>query len=137
MSHAIDLDAVRWRLGSPVEIVERISDLIRGYSFRFANENELQAGIFDALVANHLSPQRELVRGGDRYDLAIEVTESDLIVIETKIAGSAAALLRQLHRYACSGVVLGLIAVVSRQHLAPQVGELNGKPLRTVVLTCL
>jgi hypothetical protein len=103
---------------------EDIIGILRQFRFRYASENELQAGIAEALEGNDISFSREVrINEHDRLDFLI----GD-IALETKIDGSAAALLRQVHRYAQSETVQSIIVVTDKaRHRLPAV--LNGKPV--------
>lgn len=104
-------------------------DQIRGaldrYRFNFRNEAELQAGVALALEREGIAYLREhRLNAQDRPDFFC-----DGIVIECKIAGSWAALVRQLARYAEHADVLAIIVVSSCAAHGGLPAELNGKPI--------
>jgi hypothetical protein len=110
-----------------------ICRLIHSTKFSYSNEYDLQRGIEQILKAQGVDVQREVrlgTKGKDRLDFLV----SGGIAIEVKIAGSLAAITRQLFRYADQDRVSQLILVTTRtQHrVLPQI--INGKPLYIVSL---
>ena len=105
------------------EICERLSSA----RFNYNNEAELQAALAQHLAS--FQPRAEFrLNERDRIDFVIEG-----IGIEVKVDGSRAAVLRQLHRYAHSGLLDALILVTTRtRHVMPT--ELNKIPVVTVSL---
>lgn len=106
-----------------------VADVLARSRFRFACEDDLQAGIAAALTVAGITVEREVrLDGHSRIDLL-----TDRVGIEVKTAGRADAVLRQLRRYADSDRVDALILVTTRaRHRVP--GVLNGKPVAVVSL---
>lgn len=111
-----------------------IAVLLRGYSFNFESESELQAGIAAALAGAGLEAHAEvdLGNGVDRIDFLVGT-----VGIEVKTQGTLSALTRQLHRYALRPGIDELLVVTSRSRLANLPATLNGKPLVVVTLNLL
>lgn len=110
---------------SPVAKLHNLRDFIAHFRFNYANEADLQRGIEQALLGGDFSFEREL-RLDDlgRLDFFVDGE----LVIETKIGGSAADLMRQVSRYAQSGKVVGILVVTDRaSHRLPE--SFNGKPV--------
>lgn len=109
-----------------------LCNVIESRRFNFVHEAELQDGIEQAFTADGFAFTREHRLGGrDRIDFMFET-----IGLEVKVDGSPALVLKQLHRYAQSDEVAGLVLVTSRlRHQLPD--RLNDKPLRVVTLLAL
>lgn len=107
------------------EILIKLRDHFSEFRFFYANERALQDGLEIALRDLPYLTEREVVLPGlGRLDFLIE----GIVVIETKIGGSAAALMRQVARYAESDQVLAILVVTDRaSHRMPE--TFNGKPL--------
>lgn len=99
---------------------------LREVRFNFTCERELQEGIAKQLTAAGVSFRREhALTERDRIDFLC-----GSVGIEVKIKGSAADLIRQLHRYAERDEITAIILVTSRaQHRAATPRGLNGKPI--------
>lgn len=106
-----------------------VARILGGVRFRFANEEELQRGVGEALA--EWKPEREVVLGPkDRVDFLLWG-----VGIEIKIKGGISALTRQLHRYAQHDRIRSLVVVTSREQYRLQLpSQLNGKPLRVLSL---
>jgi hypothetical protein len=100
------------------------------FRFNYTSEAELQSGIQQALSASSYRVQREFrLEDLGRLDFLI----NDAIVIETKIGGSAAELMRQVSRYAQSQSVQAVLVITSRaSHVLPK--SFNGKPVMVLSL---
>lgn len=104
-------------------------DLVARHAFTFADERELQDGL--AIVLEPLGAVREVRLGPtDRIDFLLPVG----VGVEVKIDGSLPALTRQVHRYAQREEIAALIIVTSRRRLADLPDEMNGKPVRVVLV---
>jgi len=107
-----------------------IAETLRGYRFRYANEDDLQEAVREALERSGIAAVREArLDGRSRVDLL-----AGRVAIETKIAGSRADLIRQLSRYARSPLVDEIVVVTNRaRHL--QIPDLiEGKHVEVVAL---
>lgn len=107
---------------------DQLLETIRGYRFRFRDEQELQEGLWLALTQNGYAPDREVVLGSDsRIDFMVGT-----IGIEVKIDGSETALIRQVHRYMYFAEIQGLVVVTSLLRLTGLPETINDKPLHAV-----
>lgn len=98
--------------------------------FRFTSEAELQNGIGRALTDARLLFAREVTLSeGDRIDFLV-----GRCGVEVKILGSAAEILRQLHRYAQSERVDSLVLVTSLMRHRTMPAEMNAKPVTVLHL---
>lgn len=104
-----------------------VADLLRGYRFRFTDEDSLQALVLGALEREGLEATREVrLDQRNRVDVLVGA-----IVVEVKVAGMAADVARQLARYARFEQVKGIVLVTSRaRHVFPH--EIEGKPVEVV-----
>jgi hypothetical protein len=103
--------------------------LLRTFRFRFGCEDDLQAGIADALAP--LPVEREVrLSARDRVDHLLPGG----VVIEVKVAGSADRVLGQLTRYAAHDRVSGLVLVTTRARHQELPAEIDGKPVEIVYL---
>lgn len=108
-----------------LERLRKLRDHLARFRFNFCSEDELQRGIEQVLARSTFEALRE-VRLGERGRLDF-IVDGD-IVIETKIGGSAAELMRQVARYAQSPQVAAILVVTSRAgHSLP--ASFNGKPV--------
>lgn len=112
-------------------VISGIVDLIAQYRFRFSSEVQLHEGISKVLDVAGISYRREVrIDEHNRLDFLIDGG----LVIEVKIAGSGAELLRQVHRYAQEEIVTGIIVVTNKPwHDLPP--TLNGKPVAVHVMS--
>ena len=111
-------------------MIEQVVEAIRAHRYHFSNEAELQDGIEKVLQFHKIDMEREVrLSAHDRIDFLC-----GRVGVEIKIAGSAAAVQRQLARYAAHGSIDGLILVTDRCQAGVQPKILNGKPLRIVAL---
>lgn len=109
---------------------DSIVDLVRGVRFAYRDEDQLQAGIAEALTAAGFSPQREVrLSGTDRIDLLV-----GSIGVEVKVAGAVGRLAAQLARYAASARVDELVVVTTRRQHRALPAEVGGKPVTVVHL---
>lgn len=105
--------------------LRRMRDCLALFRFNYSREDDLQRGIEQVLTTSGFSVERE-VRLDDygRLDFLV----NGCIAIETKIDGSAAALMRQVSRYAQCPIVTGILVVTDRaNHRMPP--AFNGKPV--------
>lgn len=116
----------------------RAAGALRSYRFRFATEEELQAGIERALLADGLALEREAFLGtGLRPDFLLPVPHGLPVAVEVKARGwSPAQVLAQLLGYAQSGKVGALILATSRpQLLVGLPAEISGVTVVGVLLS--
>lgn len=111
---------------NPAARVEYVRALLASRSYRYGNEEQLQAGL--AYVLRDHAVEREWPLTGGRVDLYLPVLQ---VAVEVKVKGSAGDVRRQLERYAADATVAGLVLVTNRfRHRFGD--ELGGKPLATV-----
>lgn len=109
--------------------LDQVMQALDAWRFRYADENELQANLAEALDRAGLGPQREIIlSAGGRIDIMC-----GRVAIEVKVAGQAAQVQRQLTRYARSSEVDAIVLVTTRvRHQMPPM--LAGKPVRVLCL---
>ncbi len=115
------------------ETIARIIDALSGVYYLFDDERDIHEGIKEALLANGLTPNHEVVSSPrSRFDFLVSG-----IVIEVKVRGTYSAALAQCKRYAGRPEVHGVILAAT----CPWVDEvdppeeLNEKPFEVVALT--
>jgi hypothetical protein len=102
-----------------------VLNALRGYRFRYANEEQLQQGVETALRASGLPTQREVrLSARDRIDLLV-----GRVGIEVKVASNWETVLRQLRRYARSDLLDEIVLVTDRVRHGRIPLELDGKPV--------
>lgn len=110
--------------------VADVAVAVRSFRFRFQSEDDLQAAIADGLTLRGFTVERE-VRLGEhgRIDLLVD----GAVGLEVKVAGTLAAVLRQVGRYLQSDRIEGLILVtaIASHSVASTV---DGKPFVVVTL---
>lgn len=108
-----------------------VADTIRRYRFLYRDEGQLQESLATVLAGAGHTVQREVIlpRAG-RIDFVVD----DGIGIEVKVDGPAAAVARQLRRYASSPAINALILVTTRVRHTRVPAEINGKPIQVVTL---
>lgn len=113
-----------------------LADLLRGRTFTYADEDDLQQGIAQLLTTAGLDPHREFrLSDRDRVDVLVGITGGRRLAIEVKLAGTAGDVRRQLSRYATHDQVDELMLVTTRRHHLTGLGShLGGKPLTRVLL---
>lgn len=93
---------------------QEIARVINGYTYRYASEYDIQAAVHQALTDAGVDATREVRTDAGRIDLVV-----GRIGIEVKTKGPAAAVRRQLSRYALTGDFDELVLVTTRsQHMA-------------------
>jgi hypothetical protein len=94
--------------------VADVAAAIRSFNFRYGDEDQLQAGLAEALTGAGYDVQREVrLSATDRIDLLI-----DRVGVEVKVAGSSARVARQLTRYAKHDLA-GLVLVTNKLRHSP------------------
>lgn len=111
--------------------VQDLASMISSYRYTFSSESELQEQIAGVLDASGVPNERELALGPkDRLDFLV----TGDIAVEVKIASSRSEVLRQLHRYAQSERIAGIVLVTNRARHIQMPDSLNGKPVRVASL---
>ncbi len=115
------------------EQAEVIASFLAAHRFRYRNEGQLHDAIAGALEAGAISAEPEVqLTPHERIDFM-----AGRIGIEVKVAGTPAAVTRQLRRYADSPDVDALVLVTNRARHLRVAREIGGKPVRVVCLSGL
>jgi hypothetical protein len=109
-----------------VSTFERVDRALRTHRFRFGNERELQAGIERVLRDDGLTVTREARIEAGTIDFVV-TSNGAALGIEVKVAGSRAAVTRQLHRYLQSDRIGALLLVTTRASLRNLPPQISGK----------
>ena len=108
-----------------------------GFRFRFNNEKELQAGVFQALTALQVpfEPEKQL-NPQDRIDFFVTADGVGIEIKTNDSKGGAglAAVTRQLWRYAKCEEIKALVLVTTRSKHRDLPAEILGKPVLVVYL---
>lgn len=109
-------------------MVRKIISALQRRAFRYASEDQLQAGIAEALAAEGMEARREVqLSKQDRIDVLC-----GSVAIEAKIKGSMAALSAQVRRY-CENEAVGAVVIASNLGLRIPMGTvIHGKPVVSV-----
>lgn len=111
--------------------VDEIAAVIRGSKFRYADEDDLQEGIAQALRHAGATVTREVrLSNASRIDLLC-----GRIGVEVKVAGSSTATGRQCARYLDGDALDGLVLVTSRVRHLSVPDRIHGKPVAVVTIT--
>ena len=110
---------------SDMNRLRELRGFLANFRFRYTSEAELQRGIESSLGGTSFRVQREVpLYGLGRVDFMIDGN----LIIETKIGGTAPALMRQVSQYAQSPKVSGILVITDRVgHVLPE--SFNGKPV--------
>lgn len=93
----------------PRMLMRRVSTLLEGFQYRFANEAQLHQALATVLTGTGIAFEHEKVLSPrDRIDFWLP-TDAGAVVIEVKVQGSLAAAMSQVHRYAALDNVAGLV----------------------------
>lgn len=111
---------------------ESIVAILKSHRYSFADEKELQAGIWKAIENDFQHIVEREFELGDAG--VIDFYRVDGLGIEVKIKGSRVAVMRQLARYAKRDEIKRLILVTSRSQLRAMPPELNGKKITVVYI---
>jgi hypothetical protein len=113
------------------ELAERLAGGLRTFTFRYANEIELQDSIETALLKLGYAPEREVrLSARDRIDFMIEG-----VGLEVKVGSCPANVWRQLERYAEDPRIDALLlATTIARHQFYDATMTNGKRLYVVHL---
>lgn len=114
-----------------------IAKALVGFRFRFNNEKELQAGVFQALTAlqqpfvpeHQLNPQDRIDFFLPEEGVGIEIKTND-----SKGGAGLAAVTRQLWRYAKCEEIKSLVLITTRSKHRDLPTEILGKPVLVVYL---
>ena len=103
--------------------IELVRAAIATRRFRFASEEELQAGIAQAFAEDGLAYEREVCLGPPgRIDFLVDGG----IGVEVKVDGSPSEVARQLLRYSYCSQITALILVASKASLGREIGTTLG-----------
>lgn len=114
--------------------VDEVAGLLSTYDYVYCDEDDLQRGVSQVLLAAEVPHEREFTtRDAGRIDFRV-----GSVGIEIKVADGRSDVLRQLHRYATSvDLPGGIVLVTSRSRHALDVPPtMNGRPLRVVLVEC-
>ena len=115
-----------------------VADVVRGYKYRYADEDQLQEAIADAVAKTGALVNREvnLTGGAGRIDLVAIIPDDgqvSIVGIEVKVNGTPAQVTRQLRRYCTSNHIDSLVLVTNRpRHVAAGAGL--AKPFQAAVV---
>jgi hypothetical protein len=103
-----------------------IADELRRFEFRYEDEKDLQAGLYQVL--HRITPtEAEVMAGVDRFDF-----KCGPIVVECKVKGSESAAISQCGRYLKRPDVEAIILVGPAKWTLAAEAKLLGKPFRFV-----
>ena len=111
-------------------------EVIRGHTYNFISEVDLQDGIEGVLQQAGIHGEREAeLSSKDRIDFLIK----DGIGVEVKTKGSTSTLTRQVHRYVQHESIKAMVVVTTVGRLTNIPEVMNGKPIVVVHLieSCL
>jgi hypothetical protein len=110
--------------------VVKLASAVRSHRYRYANEDELQQGLADALTDAGWEVEREVrLDRFSRIDLLI-----GRIGIEVKVASTAAEVERQVRRYLETRLLDGIVVVTSRVRHLGLPANIDGRPVEVVTL---
>ena len=109
--------------------MDLIVSALAASSFRYSRETQLHLGIEQCLVAAGFEPKSEQRITGGRIDFLV-----NRVGVEVKIKGTAADLLAQLVRYSVEESIDALLVVTTRVRHRDLPRELNGKPVRVILI---
>lgn len=114
----------------------RLRDFVLARPMTFTTEAELQEALAarlwdEALIGRPITGYSREVRLDERnrIDFLVELDEAITVGVEVKIAGSLAAVRRQLERYAADDRIHQLLLITTKaqhHHISPTIG---GKPV--------
>lgn len=105
--------------------------ILSGYRFRFATEEQLHAGIEEAMTREGLRWEHEKHLSSGRIDFLVEPE----IGVEVKVDGSRAALLRQISRYLLQSEIRELLVITTRASHSEIPMVMQGKTVRVLYLS--
>ena len=95
--------------------LDMLLDALKSYSYSFASEADLQAGVAAALTESGWSYDREAsLSADDRVDFLVVSRGGRRIALEVKVDGSCNEVARQLGRYCLHARVEAVILVTNR-----------------------
>jgi hypothetical protein len=132
------VEDARTQRRSLASALDRIRDALARYAFTPQNEADMQEQVASALVSAGMAPDREVIAERGRYDILVR-SNYWRVVLELKVAGSAAAVERQAQRYALTDSVDAVVIVTTSSRLANELRRtdgdtLGGKPFAVIVL---
>jgi len=105
--------------------------ILSGYRFRFSTEEQLHAGMEEAMAREGLHWEHEKHLSFGRIDFLVESG----IGIEVKVAGSRAALLRQISRYLLQLDICEILIVTTKSCHLEIPETMHGKTVRVLYLS--
>lgn len=115
-----------------LEAAIRVANHLDQFTYRWADERELQRAIEDALRCRFVVQAEVSLSRQDRPDFVV-TTKRCHVAIEVKVRGTRNAILRQLGRYAAHDNVHALILAAGRRTLLPGIPtHIHGKPVLVV-----
>lgn len=133
------VDALRAALGRPlsfvteVELHEAIADALGAAGIAFKREVKTQQGRVDFMIADETPAEVKLA---DANAFQIRDTfrgNEGSIPLEVKVAGSRAAVLRQIDRYATTDAPCVVLVSSLRRLCIQMPDEIHGKPLHVIL----
>jgi hypothetical protein len=109
---------------------QQVCNILKGYRFNYANEQDLQEGIKRAFTAEGLEFGEEVsLSKRDRIDFMV-----DRVGVEVKVGHPLSAVMRQIHRYSQDEQIDELLVVTNRcrHSIIPEI--VNGKPVVVLFL---
>ena len=122
MSDVVNLDSRNTKAW-----LERLVKELKGYSFNYTNEDDLQRGIHEVFSMIDEPLEREYILSSkDRIDF---YWPRHKVGVEVKIDHALTALTRQVHRYVQHEDINGILVVTGKIRLNAIPQTINGKPV--------
>lgn len=116
------------------EVAERIAEHLSSHTYLWSDERELQDAVARRLAERFVFSQEKAISRSERPDFLV-VDGGVRVAVEIKVAGSRAAVLRQLGRYAADTAVDAVVLASGRRTLlAGTVEVLHRKPVCVALL---
>lgn len=112
-------------------VFERLCRALRGHGLAPTTEAEFQQAVCRLLQKGGVGFAEQVIDGRNRYDL---VMVEGGVVLELKIKGTLARLIRQLDRYAKREDCQFLVVVTTRRQLLRLPASLHGKPVEAIFM---
>jgi hypothetical protein len=119
---------------TPMPFLEDLAALVAAPAYRFYDEYDLQSAVGGVLRGEGYHVRAEHRLGPrDRPDFMVG-DDGHAVAVEIKVAGQAAAVGRQLARYAAHAAVAEVLLVTCMERHRGVPREVHGKPVRVVVV---